>query len=104
MEMERLLSRDEFTGLEQWFKSNDDATKIEIITKPIDDSLFAANHRDLQQHDEHARFGEMRLVARLPVNVYTELYQRGITQSKTAIRKWLNNSDNRVFRVFPRRV
>jgi len=41
----------------------------------------------------------MARVASIPLNVYYDLKRRGIADDPKAMKKWLNDPDNRVFRT-----
>lgn len=55
--------------------------------------------------DQRARYNDgMHHVARIPLAILQELMQKGITKDPKAMKKWLNDPDNRSFRVRPGRV
>lgn len=54
--------------------------------------------------DERARYGDMAHVASIPMSIYNELLAKGIINDQQALKDWLNNPDNRVFRTRPGRV
>jgi hypothetical protein len=45
------------------------------------------------------KFGEHAKVASIPLSVYYELKRQGIADDPKALRKWLNQSENRAFRT-----
>ena len=51
--------------------------------------------------DERARWKDVNHVASLPMSVYFDLKRRGILDDDKALRKWLNDPDNRAFRTRP---
>lgn len=53
------------------------------------------------QHNEGGRFGDMKKVASIPLNVYFDLKQKGVVDDQAAFRRWLNDRDNRYFRTHP---
>lgn len=48
---------------------------------------------------ERPRWGDGRLVARIPTALWMDLYQKGITRDPKAFRAWMNDYNNRVFRT-----
>jgi hypothetical protein len=49
--------------------------------------------------DKRTKWGDMSRVASIPLSVYYDLKRRGIADDPVALRKWLNDGDNRVFRT-----
>lgn len=48
--------------------------------------------------------GNMHRVASIPMTVYNQLVQSGCARDKKCMKRWLNDSDNRVFRTRDGRV
>jgi hypothetical protein len=46
----------------------------------------------------------MHKVASIPMNVYFDLKEKGILDDPAALKRWLNDSDNRFFRTKAGRV
>lgn len=80
----------------------DESEKLVTIETEQDvTELIESNRAIFNLADERERWGEGRRVASIPMNVYMDLYQKGIIQDQEALRKWLNDPDNRFFRTFP---
>lgn len=95
--MSILIDDDVLTMTRQFFIDNDDGT-FTIATEE-DQSLVLANNQELRkQSDVHQRWGDGQLVASIPMNLYWDLYRRGIIQDEKAMKRWLNSSENVVFR------
>ena len=47
---------------------------------------------------------DMRLVGHIPLVIYNQMMRDGSFNDPAAIKKWLNNPDNKCFRVAPGRV
>lgn len=45
-----------------------------------------------------------RTVARIPFVVWQDLMRRGITQDHKALMRWIDDSDNRCFKLYPGKV
>lgn len=97
--MERLFSRDAVLGVSTYW-IYDEGTDTFVLRKEQDVSdLVAANRADF--NDAPTRWGEGQRVASIPISVYAELAAKGITNDQAALRRWLNDPDNRHFRTRP---
>ena len=63
-------------------------------TRPI----LEANARQRSTHDPTVR-REVVHVARIPINIWRQLLRTGVAKDERALNAWLNERDNRVFRV-----
>lgn len=98
----RLLEHDPSTGVTEWFHSNADGTeftieRVENVTGLIETNKALAN-------DDHGQWGDGQLVASFPMSVWWDLKQRGILDDPKAYRRWLNDADNKVWRIRPGKV
>jgi len=96
----RLLEFDPVTRTRSVFHyDNQDETFVisteQDVAEIVDDNKALAN-----QHDGNWR-GDMHRVASIPLSVWQELQRKGIAKDKAALRRWLNDSDNRCFRTRP---
>ena len=56
----------------------------------------------LQFNNHYGRWGDgLEKVASIPMVLYMELKQKGILNDPVAMKKWLNDPDNRYFRTRP---
>ena len=67
--------------------------------------VMEANH-EMRRHftsakDPHGEWGS--LVGRIPVIIWEDLMRRGIAQDEKALLKWLQDSDNRAWKIHPGR-
>lgn len=101
--MSKLLTVDPAAQIVQRFhwSETDDAFCVETeqdITDIIEENKRLAL-------DAPARFTEdFNLVARIPIAVYEELRQQGITEDPARFSAWLNDRDNALFRTRGGRV
>lgn len=100
--MKRLLKSDPATGTVQWFHGNEDGKGFTIQTQQKTDEILEAN--SAAYNDDHDRWGDGKLVASIPLSIWSRLAREGILYDKKALRKWLNDPDNRCFRVRPGRI
>lgn len=95
----RLISDDAVSGIKT-FMTYDADTDEALISKEQDVSgIIEQNKREF--NDSPERWGEWTKVGSIPLSVYYELERQGITQDQEAMKKWLNNPDNRAFRTRP---
>lgn len=104
----RLFDYDPLTGTTQWFHWNDDETFTIQTEQPVDDLIEAnkANFNQFSSGRDHwgEAIGHKTRVASIPMNVYQDLKKRGILQDQAALKRWLNDPDNAVFRTRPGNV
>ena len=86
-----------------WHDHEDGSVTIQTVQK-VDD-VAEANKQTFNQFDERAGWkGEMHRVASIPMSVFYDLKRKGIIDDPVAMKKWLNDVDNRVFRTRPGQV
>ncbi len=101
----RVFHRDPVAGTTEYLYYDDDTDQIRMETEQDIEPLAELAQYVRHGFDERARWkGDMHHVASVPMTVYEELRKKGILQDKVALRKWLNDPDNRVFRTRPGRV
>lgn len=99
---EKIFNIDPVSGIKSVWHY-DDATDTAFIEKRQDvTEIIDSNKR--QFNEDHGRYGEWNKVASIPLNVYFDLKQKGIVDDPVAMKKWLNDPDNRFFRTRPGRV
>ena len=59
---------------------------------------------ELREHTTHNPNGLMRHAAKVPVTVYEQAVREGWVNDQDAWRAWLNDPDNKAFRVWKGRV
>ena len=94
----RLFDHDPLTGATEWFYSNADGTEYVIEREENITPLIEVN-KHLQNEGKKGKDGWM--VAQYPMTIYQELWQKGWLphQDPKAYARWLNDPDNRVFRI-----
>lgn len=81
----------------------DDENSVVVETKADYSSLLEQNRTEYNAN-EGERWGDMKKVASIPLDLYWDLKKRGIIDDKQKFRAWLNDPENRYFRTFPGRV
>lgn len=101
----RLFDRDPLTGITRIFHY-DDATEdstIETISDVTD--IIEDNKAYYNDVDERAGWkNEFMRVASIPMPLYFKMKEEGIVGDQKAMKKWLNDPDNKYFRTRPGRI
>jgi len=80
----------------------DDTTGLTTIETEQDVTELVESNKALYNLvDERTPWAEGRRVASIPMNVYLDLVQKGVTKDPKAFKRWLNDPDNRFFRTSP---
>lgn len=97
--MKKLLDTDPITGIRHVFNYDDVTDEATITAEQDVDTVVEANKA--LYNENHGRHGEMTRVAQIPMVVYMDLKKRGIIDDQAAMKRWLNDPDNRFFRTRP---
>jgi hypothetical protein len=94
------------TGTTRLFHYDPDTDTATIETQQDVTGLIAMNRDIFNGTDERARWsdGHGERVASIPMSVLFDLETKGIAKDQKALRRWLNDPDNRFFRTRPGRV
>ena len=97
--MKKLLNPDPDSGISQVFHY-DPGTEMSTITteQEIDPITYCNRFLSNEQGKRFAKSGITK-VASIPLGVYYDLKRKGIVDDQVAFRRWMNDSDNRVFRT-----
>ena len=106
----RILDNDPLTGIKTKFTYEEDSSgqlskdKFVISTEQDVTKIIESNKRSANAVDKHQKYGEWSKVASIPLTVYYKLQREGILNDQAAMKKWLNDPDNRYFKVRGGRV
>lgn len=102
--MRRIISRNPVTGVETWFHYDNETGDSIITSEQEVDGTLELNKA--QFNDAPQRWGNdvFHKVASIPLVVLDDLKQRGIADDPAAMKRWLNDPDNRFFRTRPGNV
>lgn len=99
----RLFDTDPLFGIVRLWHYDDenDTATIETRQGAADryDNLIDQNNAYRNQTSRRTPYKDVTHVARVPLVILEELMRKGITKDKKAMKKWLNDPDNRVFRT-----
>lgn len=94
----KVFSHDPMTGITKYWHDNQDGT-VTIESDQDVKAIMEANQFGRKEADKHAKWGEMTRVASIPLTLYYELQKKGILDDQAAMKKWLNDPDNELFRT-----
>lgn len=111
----RLFEHVPETGTTRWFHYNDETDEVTIESEQDVTELVEANKAMFNSVDERAGWkGDTHLVGRIPINMYWDLVKKGLISKSgvvlnqeevsKAVTLFLNDSNNRAFRVRPGRI
>ena len=93
----RIFDTDPLTGITRYWHVTDKGEFVIETEQRI--QVDESNTRARNATDKRAKWGEMARVASIPLSVFYDLKRRGIADDPKAMKKWLNDADNRVFRT-----
>ena len=103
MSRSRLLDYDPVTKVRRMFHDSDDGNSFgEESTQDVSDRLMV--NKAIYDEPWSGWKGDMHRVASIPTVVAEDLKRRGIWDNKKALKRWLNDPDNRAFRTRPGKV
>lgn len=100
MQDRRLFSRNALTGITEWFTYDEDTDQVYMtaeqdVTRLTDVNVAAQN----EVAERSMKWGEFAHVATIPMSIYAEWLLKGRDKDPDFIKRWLNDRDNRKFRV-----
>jgi len=104
--MKRILDYDPVTKVTQWYHYDEITGKISLETNQDVTAIVEQNKNIFNQVDERKSWkGDIHKVASIPMSIYHELAKISNNfKDQAAIKRWLNDPDNKVFRTRPGRV
>lgn len=100
--LKRTLSYDPVLGIKRTFHASEDGNEFVIQTQQDTTDIVEANK--VAYNEAPDRWGEFTRVASIPISVYFDLKKKGIVDDDAAMKRWLNDPDQRFFRTRPGRV
>ena len=100
--MKKLLDTDPITGIRHVFNYDEMTDEATITAEQDVSDVIEANKTAF--NDAPDRYGEFTRVAQIPMVIYMDLKKKGILDDQVALKRWLNDPDNRFFRTRPGQV
>ena len=106
MPIKKLLHSDPLTGITQVFHHDESVDAKNFVIQTVQDTtpIVETNKREFNEAPSHklgANGENFVKVASIPLTIYHELRKKGIAQDPAAMKRWLNDPDNRYFRSRP---
>ncbi len=95
----RLITDDALTGIKTYLEY--DGTDDNAVIRKEQDVTGIVESNRAAFDSAPKRWGDMTHVGRIPLTVYYELERKGILNDQDALRKWLNDPENAMWRVRP---
>jgi hypothetical protein len=100
----RLFDVNPFAGTKTLFHYDDAAGTFSLETIADVEAAAEVNKARYNDSNRHQIKGDMVLAASIPLVVYEQLMLDGIANDPKAMKRWLNDRENRVFRTHELRV
>lgn len=97
--MKKVLDHDPLTGISHVFYYDNETDTATITAEQKIENILEANKA--AYNERGGKWEDMTHVAQIPMVVYVELKKKGILNDQEALRRWLNDSENRFFRTRP---
>lgn len=95
--MRKILDHDPVTGISHVFYYDDVTDEASVTAEQDVTAVLEANKKAF--NDAPERYGEWARVAQIPMVIYLDLKKKGILDDQAALKRWLNDPDNRLFRT-----
>lgn len=99
--MKKLLDHDPLTGITQFFHYDELAGEMAIERVQPTDALIGLNRAEFNNAERTFGGESFVKVASIPLTLYMELRRKGVFRDPAALKRWLNDPDNRAFRTRP---
>lgn len=103
----RFLARDPVYGITEFFIPSEDGKSFTIEYRQDEDrvaALIDRNKADFNEVTNVDRWGDGKLVARIPGEIYADWHGKGYMKDQAKLKSLLNDPDNRFMRVWPGRL
>mgnify|MGYP001165227396 FL=1 len=92
----RLFDRDPELGITKYWHVKDNG---EYVVETVQDVTGIAEYNKRSYNNTDKKWNDLNKVASIPLSVYYDLKRKGIADDPVALKKWMNDSDNQVFRT-----
>ena len=101
----RIFSEDKDQGITRYWHYNPETDEATIQTQQDVTDIIEENKQEFNMVDERAGWkGEFHRVASIPMSIYAKLKADGKLEDQEYMKRWLNDPENRFFRVRPGQV
>tara|TARA_R100000231_G_scaffold31983_1_gene28081 strand:+ start:617 stop:919 length:303 start_codon:yes stop_codon:yes gene_type:complete len=92
----KLFDRDPQLGITKYWHVKDNG---EYVVETVQDVTGIAEYNKRSYNNTDKKWNDLNKVASIPLSVYYDLKRKGIADDPVALKKWMNDSDNQVFRT-----
>jgi len=96
------MDHDPTTGISHVFHLEADGTAT--ITAEQDFAPIVELNKQEYNNTNNARYSEWDKVASIPLTIYNDFVKSGMVNDQAALKRWLNDSENRHFRTRPGQI
>lgn len=97
--LRKVMDHDPDTGISHIFDIQPDGTATVTVEQDFGETIEL--NKQEYNHAGNDRFGEWNKVASIPLSIYTDMVKSGMVHDQAALKRWLNDSENRFFRTRP---
>ena len=102
--MKRLFNRDPDFGITEWFTYDESSDKFSLTIEQDVGAQVESNRQAYNSVTSLDRWGDGKVVARVPLSIYTKWMVEGKDKDDAFLRRWVNDPENKYFRVRPGRI
>lgn len=100
----RILHHSDVHGVTEYFHPSEDGKSFAIEHEQDVVPLIDRNKADLNMVSKTDRWGDGKLVARIPAVIYNDWKQKGYMDDQAKLKALLNDPDNAFLRIWPGRI
>jgi hypothetical protein len=94
-----LISSNPLTGAFTELAFDDATGEIHLINGQDITAIIESNKRSLAEPRFRKLNEDWRRVANIPMQLYMQMERSGLANDEAALKRWLNDADNRLFRT-----
>lgn len=104
LQNKRFFDHDPMMGITRYFYHDEETGESTIETVQDVTAIGELNKAKYDAHTSLDRWGDGKIVASIPMSVYAKMLREGKTNDQAYMRRWLNDPENRMYRVRPGKV
>lgn len=104
MTTKKLFDANPELGITRFWHYDEEKDEATIQTQQDVSAIIEENKQEFNLVDERARWGEWTRVASIPLSLYYQLKAEGKLDDQAYMKRFLNDPENRHFRVRPGKV
>jgi len=97
--MSKIFNKDNSTGITNYWHFDEETEQATIETRQDVTAVIEENKEIFNGTEKHDRYGEFSRVASIPLSIFYQLKAEGKLDDQAYMKRWLNDPDNRHFRV-----